>query len=284
MGYYWLDFNKTFDSSKAGTYTVTVKYRNDDGTDTTITTLTVNVAGIKVTGTTIYTVMEGTSPSTVEAMIKEALTVTQTAGGTTLATLSYTSTPTEGAYYWLDFNVPFDSSASGTDIYTVSVKYRNPDGTDAVSDTNLTVIVKPLDLRLEGAKAYVVEEGVAETDVRTLINNSITVTQNTLTNERAAVSYAATPTVGSYWLDFDSAFDFSASGDHDYFVSVKYRNADGTDTLIETLVVYSKPDIFFEDFSLSTSIAAGCEKKPFKQGWMRCQVGRLDSLYANVKL
>lgn len=29
---------------------------------------------------------------------------------------------------------------------------------------------------------------------------------------------------------------------------------------------YSKPDIFFEDFSLSTSIAAGCEKKPFKQG------------------
>ena len=27
---------------------------------------------------------------------------------------------------------------------------------------------------------------------------------------------------------------------------------------------YSKPDIFFEDFSLSTSIAAGCEKKPFR--------------------
>ena len=26
---------------------------------------------------------------------------------------------------------------------------------------------------------------------------------------------------------------------------------------------YSKPDIFFEDFSLSTNIAAGCEKKPF---------------------
>ena len=25
---------------------------------------------------------------------------------------------------------------------------------------------------------------------------------------------------------------------------------------------YSKPDIFFEDFSLSTSIAAGCEKIP----------------------
>lgn len=25
---------------------------------------------------------------------------------------------------------------------------------------------------------------------------------------------------------------------------------------------YSKPDIFFEDFSLSTSIAAGCEEKP----------------------
>lgn len=29
---------------------------------------------------------------------------------------------------------------------------------------------------------------------------------------------------------------------------------------------YSKPDIFFKDFSLSTSIAAGCEKKPFNQG------------------
>ena len=26
---------------------------------------------------------------------------------------------------------------------------------------------------------------------------------------------------------------------------------------------YSAPDIFFEDFSLSTSIAAGCEEKPF---------------------
>lgn len=26
---------------------------------------------------------------------------------------------------------------------------------------------------------------------------------------------------------------------------------------------YSKPDIFFEDFSLSTNIAAGCEEKPF---------------------
>ena len=25
---------------------------------------------------------------------------------------------------------------------------------------------------------------------------------------------------------------------------------------------YSKPDIFFEDFSLSTNIAAGCEEKP----------------------
>ncbi len=25
---------------------------------------------------------------------------------------------------------------------------------------------------------------------------------------------------------------------------------------------YSKPDIFFEDFSLSTSIAAGCEEEP----------------------
>lgn len=27
--------------------------------------------------------------------------------------------------------------------------------------------------------------------------------------------------------------------------------------------VYSKPDIFFEDFSLTTNIAAGCEEKPF---------------------
>ena len=26
---------------------------------------------------------------------------------------------------------------------------------------------------------------------------------------------------------------------------------------------YSKPDICFEDFSLSTNIAAGCEKRPF---------------------
>lgn len=26
---------------------------------------------------------------------------------------------------------------------------------------------------------------------------------------------------------------------------------------------YSAPDIFFEDFSLSTNIAAGCEEKPF---------------------
>lgn len=26
---------------------------------------------------------------------------------------------------------------------------------------------------------------------------------------------------------------------------------------------YSKPDIIFEDFSLSTNIAAGCEEKPF---------------------
>jgi hypothetical protein len=26
---------------------------------------------------------------------------------------------------------------------------------------------------------------------------------------------------------------------------------------------YSKPDIVFEDFSLSTNIAAGCEEKPF---------------------
>ena len=29
---------------------------------------------------------------------------------------------------------------------------------------------------------------------------------------------------------------------------------------------YSKPDIFFEDFSLNTNIAAGCEKRPFNQG------------------
>lgn len=31
---------------------------------------------------------------------------------------------------------------------------------------------------------------------------------------------------------------------------------------IMTKKTYSKPDIFFEDFSLSTNIAAGCELKP----------------------
>lgn len=28
---------------------------------------------------------------------------------------------------------------------------------------------------------------------------------------------------------------------------------------------YSKPDILFESFALSTSIAAGCEEKPYEQ-------------------
>lgn len=44
---------------------------------------------------------------------------------------------------------------------------------------------------------------------------------------------------------------------------------------------YSTPDIFFEDFSLSTNIAAGCEERPFNHTEM-CGVkwGKVDILFA----
>lgn len=48
VGYYWLDGD--FDTSEARQSTITVKYRNDDGSDTTITELTLHVLGELVTG------------------------------------------------------------------------------------------------------------------------------------------------------------------------------------------------------------------------------------------
>ena len=43
IGSYYLKYSKTFNSASASQYTVTVLFRNDDNTDTQITTLTVNV-------------------------------------------------------------------------------------------------------------------------------------------------------------------------------------------------------------------------------------------------
>jgi hypothetical protein len=43
IGSYYLKFSKTYNASSTGQYTVTVMFRNDDNTDTKITTLTVNV-------------------------------------------------------------------------------------------------------------------------------------------------------------------------------------------------------------------------------------------------
>jgi hypothetical protein len=36
--------------------------------------------------------------------------------------------------------------------------------------------------------------------------------------------------------------------------------------------IYSKPDIYFEDFSLSTNIAAGCELQPINAEDTQCAV------------
>ena len=47
---------------------------------------------------------------------------------------------------------------------------------------------------------------------------------------------------------------------------------------------YSKPEIFFEDFSLSTSITAGCEKRPANATDDGCGVrwGNIFIFTANV--
>ncbi len=47
---------------------------------------------------------------------------------------------------------------------------------------------------------------------------------------------------------------------------------------------YSKPEIFFEDFQISTSISAGCEKKNenFGQGECAYILGRFHCFTSNV--
>lgn len=45
---------------------------------------------------------------------------------------------------------------------------------------------------------------------------------------------------------------------------------------------YSRPDICFEDFSLSTNIAAGCEEKPFNHTeWCGVKWGKKDILFGD---
>lgn len=55
----------------------------------------------------------------------------------------------------------------------MSVKHRNDNGSDIAAQTELTVIVKSLELQLEGARTYIVKEGVSEASVRDMIKSSM---------------------------------------------------------------------------------------------------------------
>ena len=142
-------------------------------------------------------------------------------------------------YCYLKFNKTFDSGTNGT--YTVSVMFRNDDNTDT-EITTLTVNMLNRELNFEGTTTYYVQEGVTKDAVCNQIAGNIIVT-SVLSNDTAVfgtetVSYSAVPTVGSYWLEFDSEFNPSATGDYDYIVNVNYRKSDGSDILVKTLEVY----------------------------------------------
>lgn len=66
VGYYWLEFNKDFDSSAQraqSNYMVTINYRNDDGSDTVVGAVSVCVHDeIAVAGTGVITNLSGTVP------------------------------------------------------------------------------------------------------------------------------------------------------------------------------------------------------------------------------
>jgi hypothetical protein len=187
-------------------------------------------------GATVFNVEKGTTTQELVEYIQQNIVVKNSNSRHKLA-IPGSGTDAKVGYYWLKFDNPFDSTSDGYNAYTVTVKYRNDDGTDT-DITNLTVNVIEPELTFAGQTVYEVAEGTSELAVRELIESQITVT-NTFDSSKVAYSgNAATP--GYYWLDFDSKFDSSETGSHNYLVTVKYRKNDGSDIEVQTLKVIVK--------------------------------------------
>lgn len=148
IGYYYLEFKNSYPSSGKDQYTVSVLYRNDDNTDTTISTVTVNVVNqtLVFSGETSYTILEETEKNTLCAEIAGSIIVTNTLGNSSgvlsTETVSYSAIPTAGCY-WLAFDPEYDPYLVGDPAYSVKVNYRKHDGTD--------VLVKTLNVTVEAA-------------------------------------------------------------------------------------------------------------------------------------
>ena len=189
------------------------------------------IKNIEFTGDTTYNVKLGTTQEQLLSCIQENISLLDTTRRSVAIPCSGT-TPKVG-YYYLRFDVQsFGSGAPGK--YTLSVRYRNDvvEG-EAPTDTVLTTLtVNVIPPKFTGAGTYYVERNTSKDDLIGDILESITVANGDWT-----VHYSATPTAGSYWLEFDSEFDSSGTGDNDYFVKVNYRQSNGDDYTVKTLRV-----------------------------------------------
>jgi hypothetical protein len=141
VGYYYMTIDKKFDSSENGeeTYTVTLKYYNDDHTDTQIATVTINVVNqdVNFTGAEFYEYTYGITLAEIYNDITQKIKVTTVLsneqGVLSNAEVVYSATP-EAGKYWLNAKASTDGDAA----YFVDVNYRNTDGSDVLLKT-LTV-------------------------------------------------------------------------------------------------------------------------------------------------
>ena len=145
IGYYYLKFDSAYPTEGKNQYKVNVLYRNDDNTDTMITSLSVNMVDqtLEFAGKTSYTATEGDEKETIVAQIVNDITVTSTVGSVDMGYRSheveYSAVPSAGCY-WLEFSPEYDPELAGEASYDVYVNYRQFGGEDVLVKTlNLTV-------------------------------------------------------------------------------------------------------------------------------------------------
>ena len=209
IGYYYLKFNTSYPSSDYEQYTVRVLYRNDDNTDTEITTLTVNVLNqsLEFAGATAFSATDGDEKDAICANIANSITVTSilrnTAGVFSSQTVPYSGVPTAGSY-WLDFG---SDTASNYD-YLVNVNYRRYDGRD--------ILVKTLGVSVEEAVAGTIDLiGATLSFEDEILTNLYYTISNVEATEMGLLTWSASPedaTIGNAENIFTDAVYNSDTG------------------------------------------------------------------------
>lgn len=92
----------------------------------------------------------------------------------------------------------------------------------------------------QGRQEYTVLTSVSQEDIASRIMDGITV-MDTSRRNTPIPGNGTTPKVGEYWLRFPDNYTAGTVGD--YLVTINYRNDDGTDTVVGTVVVHVVKEI-----------------------------------------